>query len=140
MNGKAKIIRDNIVVNRDFFHSILKPGQEIRAYVGGENFLKCEVKGSSAFIAEVISELLVYTDGDVAEMVILRYADRLDKDESIPSRDKIKRMLYTYDLARLTLFNEELKELENLREKVRKQEITINNLTSALSILEGGKK
>ena len=82
----------------------------------------------------------MHTDGDVAEMVILRYADRLDKDESIPSRDKIKRMLYTYDLARLTLFNEELKELENLREKVRKQEITINNLTSALSILEGGKK
>lgn len=140
MSGKAEIIRDDIVVSRDFFHSILKPRQEIRAYVGGENFLKCEVKGSSAFIAEVISELLVHTDGEVAEMVILRYADRLDKDESIPSRDKIKRMLYTYDLARLTLFNEELKELENLREKVRKQEITINNLTSALSILEGGKK
>lgn len=76
----------------------------------------------------------------MAEMVILRYADHLDKDESIPSRDKIKRMLYTYDLARLTLFNEELKELENLREKVRKQEITIDNLTSALSIMGGEKK
>lgn len=133
--------RVELFATDDFRARATTKGQMIHAEVAtdsnGEVGICMDCHCSIPFQATVIAEML-YRDAD--QKIIMKalqlYALRLASVGRLSASQVEKKLLYTH-----SMLEERVAEAtEKLRGKVREQEITINNLTSALSILEGGKK
>lgn len=133
--------RVELFATDDFRARATTKGQMIHAEVGtdsaGEVGIRLDCHCSIPFQATVIAEML-YRDAD--QKIILKalqlYALRLASAGRLSASQVEKRLLYSY-----SMLEERVAEAtEKLREKVREQEITIDNLTSALSIMGGGRE
>lgn len=136
--SEEKRVNERIETTSYSFERITAPGQAVHATTEGDGQVQIDVSGSIEFIGEIIAVLL--RNENVKKFTLIRYAHYLGADNNIPSIEKLRKMIYTYDLAKSTLFEDEMKELKKLREKVREQEITIENLSYALSAREGGRE
>lgn len=135
--SEEKRVNERIGTASYNFGRITALGQAVHATTEGDGQVRIDVSASVEFIGEIIAVLL--RNDDVKNCALLRYAYYLDADNNIPPEEKPRKMLYTYDLAVSTFFEDEMKELEKLRDKAREQEITIENLSYALSVREGGR-
>ena len=136
--SEEKRVCERIETTSYSFERITAPGQAVHATTEGDGHVRIDISGSVEFIGEIIAVLL--RNENVKNFTLIRYAHYLDADNNIPPIEKLRKMIYTYNLAKSTLFEDEMKELKKLREKVREQEITIENLSYALSVREGGRE